>query len=186
MKKIPDNAKKVFEGERFTVWQWEQELFDGSYKTFESVTRDDVSTVIAVTKDKKLLFLEETQAGKESVYTFPSGTLEKEDTEESCARRELLEETGYQTDNLVFWYSKSAGNSVDFKYHIFIAKDCSRISEQQLDPGERISIKEMSLDEILEQIESIRFKNSTLYPILIKAKYSEDYRRELQTLLGIN
>jgi ADP-ribose pyrophosphatase len=185
MKKIPDNAKKVFEGERFSVWQWQQQLFDGSSKIFESVTRNDVSTIITVTDDGKLLFLKEEQSGKPLVYTFPSGTLEENDSPLLCAERELLEETGYKASSFAHWYTKSAGSSVDFDYHIFIAKGAKRDREQKLDPGEKIEIEEKTLEEILEIIEDIKFKNPTLYPILIKAKYSENYRKELKDLLGI-
>ncbi len=185
MKKIPDNAKKVFEGERFSVWQWQQQLFDGSSKVFESVARSDVSTVVTVTNNDKLLFLKEEQSGKPVVYTFPSGTLEKNDSPLLCAERELLEETGYKASSFTHWYTKSAGASVDFDYHIFIAKGAEKEREQKLDPGEKIEVEEKTLEEILEIIEDIQFKNLTIYPILIKAKYSEDYRKELKDLLGI-
>jgi ADP-ribose pyrophosphatase len=184
MKKIPDNAKKVFEGERFSVWQWQQ-LFDGSYKVFESVTRSDVSTVITVTNSGKLLFLKEEQSGKPAVYTFPSGTLEKNDSPMMCAERELMEETGYRASSLNHWYTKSAGSSVDFDYHIFVAKGAKMERGQKLDPGEKIEVEEKTLEEILEIIEDIKFKNPTIYPILLKAKYSEAYRKELKELLGI-
>jgi ADP-ribose pyrophosphatase len=185
MKKIPEHAKKVFEGKRFCVWQWDQELFDGTHKIFESVTRDDVSTVVAVTKEKKLLFLKEQQSGKEVMYTFPSGTLEVDDTPEACAVRELKEETGYETSTITHWFTQSAGNSVLYDYHIFIAKDVTKAGEQHLDPGERISVEELTLEEILERIEEIHFKNFALYPILLKAKYDESSRKELKDLLGI-
>ena len=185
MKKIPDNAKKVFEGERFVVWQWDQELFDKTHTIFESVTRADVSTTIAITREKKILFLKEEQSGKSIMYTFPSGTLDQGDTPLSCVKRELKEETGYTTNDITLWCTKSAGNSVIYDYHIFIAKDCIKDGDQELDSGEKIQVFEHTLDEVLAIIEEVDFKNFALYPILLKAKYSNEYKQELEKLFGI-
>ena len=44
-KGLPENAKLVFKGVLFDTWQWEQELFDGSYSTFEVVVRKG-STIV--------------------------------------------------------------------------------------------------------------------------------------------
>lgn len=33
--KLPPQAKKVFTGQIFDVYQWEQEMYDGSFETFE-------------------------------------------------------------------------------------------------------------------------------------------------------
>ena len=40
--KIPKNATKVFSGKTFDVYQWEQEMFDGSKKIFEKLKRNKI------------------------------------------------------------------------------------------------------------------------------------------------
>ena len=35
---VPDGATRVFQGEIFGVYQWPQQLFDGSTDTFETVS----------------------------------------------------------------------------------------------------------------------------------------------------
>ena len=57
---IPRHAKRVFKGEIFEVYQWPQEMFDGSIKTFEMVRRPDTVATIAVIEDK-IIVLEEEQ-----------------------------------------------------------------------------------------------------------------------------
>ena len=47
---MPEHAKKVFSGVMFDVYQWEQEMYDGSTATFEKLTRPDTAQVIPVTK----------------------------------------------------------------------------------------------------------------------------------------
>ena len=59
MGKIPEHAKKVFEGVLFDVYQWEQECFDGSHATFEAVERLGSVNVIPVVGDKILINDEE-------------------------------------------------------------------------------------------------------------------------------
>lgn len=49
---LPEHAKRVFEGEFFDVWQWTQKMYDGTEAIFESVVRDDSTTVIAAVGEK--------------------------------------------------------------------------------------------------------------------------------------
>ena len=45
---IPDHATCVFHGALFDVYQWQQEMFDGTYETFEMLRRPDTIAVIAI------------------------------------------------------------------------------------------------------------------------------------------
>src|SRR5690242_8634750 len=74
---IPEHAKRVFEGDIFDVWQWEQELYDGSSKIFEKLKRDDTVTVAASTPERKLMLLKDEQPGREPVLTFPGGRMDE-------------------------------------------------------------------------------------------------------------
>lgn len=58
---IPDHAQLVFTGKTFDVYQWEQEMFDGSTKTFEKLRRNHSIDIVAVDQDKKIYILEEEQ-----------------------------------------------------------------------------------------------------------------------------
>ena len=60
---IPDNAKKVFGGVLFDVYQWEQELFDGTKTIFEKLKRPDTVVVFPVLDDGKILLTEQEQPG---------------------------------------------------------------------------------------------------------------------------
>jgi hypothetical protein len=61
---IPENAKRVFEGKTFDVYQWEQEMFDGKTKIFERLQRNHSVDVIAVSAEGKIYILEERQPGR--------------------------------------------------------------------------------------------------------------------------
>lgn len=52
--KIPEDAKLVFKGVIFDVYQWEQEMFDGTYETFEAIKRVGTVQIIPTIGDKAL------------------------------------------------------------------------------------------------------------------------------------
>lgn len=49
---IPEQAGCVFHGEIFDVYQWQQEMFDGSYERFEMLRRPDVGMADLATVQK--------------------------------------------------------------------------------------------------------------------------------------
>ena len=58
MKKwIPENAICAYKWKLFSIWQWEQEMFDWKIKTFEKVERPDTIDIIASTNEWKILIL---------------------------------------------------------------------------------------------------------------------------------
>lgn len=52
---MPENAKRVFKGILFDVYQWQVNGYDGSTKTFEKLKRPDTAMVIPVTEDGKII-----------------------------------------------------------------------------------------------------------------------------------
>src|SRR5258708_7335821 len=95
------NSKKVFQGEIFSVWQWEQEMFDGSKKTFERITRNDAASMIGVLPDKKIVLVWDQQPDRSGVLTPAGGGIEEGESPEEGAKREFREETGYVAEIVV-------------------------------------------------------------------------------------
>ncbi|HEX7259978.1 MAG TPA: NUDIX hydrolase, partial [Candidatus Saccharimonadia bacterium] len=93
-KLLPPNANRVFKGQIYDVYQWEQELFDGSTGTFEMLKRPDTVKVLAV-KDGKIVVLEEEQPYHGTFFDVPGGRHDDaSETELQAMQRELREETG--------------------------------------------------------------------------------------------
>ena len=55
--KFPDNAKKVFEGVIYDVYQWPQKLYDGTTVTYERVNRQNTVSVLGITREKQILLI---------------------------------------------------------------------------------------------------------------------------------
>lgn len=86
--KVPSQAKRVFKGIIFDVYQWEQELFDGSKQTFEMLKRPDTVEVIAV-KDGSILMSRQSQPNKHDFFSLFGGRVEPDEEPLAAAQREL-------------------------------------------------------------------------------------------------
>lgn len=147
---IPENAQRVFKGKIFDVYQWEQRLFDGSIETFEKIKRTDTVNVIPITHDNKLILSEQEQPGAPPFIGVLGGRINKYESPEDAAHRELMEEAGIETGNMVLWFTDQFIEKIDWAVYTFIAKECKKISEQSLDSGEKIKLIYVSFDEFLD------------------------------------
>jgi len=133
-KPLPRHAKKVFEGIIFSVWQWEQELYDGSQATFERITRGGVTHAVGVLPDGKILMTEDEQPQRGAVITPSGGKIEPGEAPEDAAVREFREETGYVVGELKPWHSYlPASDKISYVCWAYVARDLVKDGEQELE-----------------------------------------------------
>lgn len=180
---MPHAAVRVFEGELFNVYQWQQEMFDGSTRVFERLSQRDGVDVIAVTSSNTFLLLAEEQPARAPFLSIPGGRIDTaHEAIEAAARRELLEETGYAPASVELWfrvtpYAKNA--SAD---HIYIMRGCTKIQEADLDPGEKIEVRELSFDAFCEHVLRDDFRTKTV-SLKIATMLARGEKEVLRTLL---
>ncbi len=177
---IPENAKKVFSGVIFDVYQWQQQMYDGSFKTFEKIGRDDAVNIIAITADNKIIVTEEEQPNKRPFITIPGGKIEKDEDPETAAKRELLEETGYAPERLELFSAIQPFSKMDWTIYTFIGRDSKKVAEQRLDNGEKIDLKLVSFEEFLDITEHPLFRLPDLTIRVLKAKLDPATMTELK------
>ncbi|HYH35987.1 MAG TPA: NUDIX hydrolase [Candidatus Saccharimonadales bacterium] len=145
---VPEGAKLVFQGKIFATYQWPQKLFDGSEYTFEMLKRTDTVSVICVV-DGKLLVIDDEQPHLGTRRSFPGGRVDPtDDTVEAAAKREVLEETGYSLKNWKLLKVHQPYRKIEWFVHVFLAWDTADKQEPALDPGEKISVEQLSFDEV--------------------------------------
>lgn len=155
--KLPSNAKKVFQGQIFSVYQWEQELYDGSKATFEALKRLGTIQIIPTTADGKIYLSYEEQPTKPRSYTLLGGRQEPDEDPAITAKRELLEEAGLESDDWELYKTFGSEGKIEWTTYLFIARNCRKVAEPHLDAGEKIEVKEVTFDEFLKIVSDESF-----------------------------
>lgn len=117
---------------------------------FYVVEYPDWSCVVALTADDHLLLVEQYRHGVERFsLELPAGAVDEGETPLEAARRELLEETGYEADDWMHLGSCAPEPSKHTNFaHIYLARDLRRAGEQELDSLETIRVHHVSLNKI--------------------------------------
>lgn len=180
----PDNARLVFSGVLFDIYQWEQKLFDGTTTTFETIRRrHDSANIIAVTSDGKIILGKEEQPGMAPFVGLPAGRIEVGEDPLVAAGRELLEETGYQTQNWQLWDAVQPATRMDWACFTFLAKGCQKVRDQSPDAGEKIEPMLVSFDEFMDLIAEPSFRDTEVALELLRRKNHSTKLAELRRQL---
>lgn len=182
-RRLPDNAKLVFKGVIFEVWQWEQKMYDGSTQVFESIKRPDTVIVLAVVGDKILLQKQQQPDVKYWFHSIPGGRVDDGEDAAHAARRELEEESGYTSDDWQLWKSYSPYRKSIWSLHCFIARNCQKAGEPQLDGGEKIEDQLITFEELLALADDPMFTERELVPEFYQMRLDPQKKKEFYKIL---
>lgn len=149
---------------------------DGSvFEPYYSYSRKDYVVIVASDTDGKYLCVRQYRQGIEEVTTeFPAGGIERKDGREyggsgdvsaedaiEAAKRELREETGYESDEWRPLLKVPSNATIADNYaHLFVARNCRRVSGQHLDDTEFLNVIKLSAQEIEELIAEEKFQQA--------------------------
>jgi len=181
---IPPHAKRVFKGVIFDVYQWEQEMFDGTRAIFEKLKRPDTVVVFSVLPDGKIILTEQEQPGKIPFIGATGGRVDEGEDILTAAKRELLEESGYIAENFILWDARHPVGKIDWVVYTFIAKGLKKIGDIDLDGGEKIKLLPLTLDELIDIAtdEKTYFAEQEIIMKFMEAKYDPEKKKELEEL----
>lgn len=141
---------------------------------FYTVAIPDAAMVAAITPDGKILLKQEFRyACGEQVIECPAGMFEENETDPlAVAKRELLEETGYESSDWTYLGSTLESTSkLTNRMHLFLAKDCEKTSAQHLDANEHLTVTEVYLNTAVVMVMNGTINaNSTAHLILKVAR----------------
>ena len=121
------------------------------------------ATAFAVTKEGKVIMTKQyRQALGEVCIELPGGCVDKTDTSfEDAIKRELLEETGYEFEEIKSLGKISANPSTNTNLmHMFLATGGKKVKEQSLDANEEIDIMLLSFDELMQLVDENKIMQS--------------------------
>jgi ADP-ribose pyrophosphatase len=137
---------------------------DGSvYEPYYSYTRRSYVVIVASDEEGEFLCVKQFRQGIREVTTeFPAGGIESDEQDALLtAKRELREETGYESDEWEHLMTVPSNATIADNYaHIYRAKNCRKVSGQNLDDMEFLNIKRYTADEIEELISSGQFQQA--------------------------
>jgi ADP-ribose pyrophosphatase len=181
---LPENAQKVFSGVMFDVYQWEQEMFDGTKETFEKLKRPDRVTVFAILDDGKIILTKQEQPGKEPFIGAAGGRVDPGEDILEAAKRELLEETGYEADEFILWKSLQPIGKIEWAVYVFVARKLKKTSELSLGAGEKIEVMAVDFDEFTKIALQENFYEQEVYRDIVEAMFNDVKMNELKKLLS--
>lgn len=153
-------------------------LPDGNvFSPFYNYSRRNYVIVVASDEQGKFLCVKQFRHGIEKVTTeFPAGGIERSGKQEYAdgeedktlaedalvaAKRELIEETGYESDEWQHLITIASNATMADNYaYVYRAKNCRKISGQHLDDTEFLGVEKHSAEEIEEMIRTGNFEQA--------------------------
>ncbi len=138
----------------------------GPYYTY---SRRDYAVIVASDEEGRFLCVRQFRPGLRQVTTeFPAGGLERKDGEPftlekalAAAKRELREETGYESDTWAHLLTIPSQATLSDNYAwIFRAENCRPAAAQKLDEMELLDVLTLSPGEIEDLIFTGRFQQA--------------------------
>lgn len=129
-------------------------LPNGAVQDFTIKDERAAVCIFALTKNNEVIIAKQFRPGPEKVLMeLPGGGLNSDELPIDCARRELLEETGYEG------IMEFIGTTLDCAYsnlirYNFVATNCKIKSKQQLDDSEFIEVHLISLEDFVTHLRS--------------------------------
>ncbi|MFQ5633273.1 MAG: NUDIX hydrolase [bacterium] len=151
----------------FGVFQiWQNTSFSprtGKEHTFYVLDSANWVNVIPITPEGKVVLIHQFRHGTEEVtLEIPGGIVDASDSDPAAsARRELVEETGYDTENII-QIGEVTPNPAILNNHCytFLAKDVQLTYKQAFDSSEDIDVELFDLEAIPELIQNGRITHA--------------------------
>ena len=132
----------------------------GGWSFVQRTTGVGVVAIIAVTRENKLVLVEQHRPPlNQTVLELPAGlvgdlTDRPQESLQEAARRELLEEVGYQATTWSEWVTvASSAGLTDECVTLFFAQDLEKVSPGGGDASEKIIVHEIPLSQIDEYLD---------------------------------
>ncbi|MGB2728255.1 MAG: NUDIX hydrolase [Halobacteriota archaeon] len=150
-------SKQIYEGRIVNLRVDTVSLPDGRTKLREIVVHPGAAAIVPLMNEEVLLVEQYRKAVDSPTLEIPAGTIEEGESPEECAKRELIEETGFQASKLdkLIEYYPSPGFSSEM-IHVFKASGLKKVSDAEAE----LSITFVRLEELLAMIKRGEIKDS--------------------------
>ena len=148
----------------------------GEPHQFVVLETPDWVNVVPVTRDRQVVLVRQFRHGLgQTSLEIPGGLVDPGETADMAARRELLEETGYEAlgwEYLGFVHPNPAFQNN--RCHSYLALDCELVGEPALDSGEDIAVELVPVSKLAEMAAT----GAITHGLVLNALYWFLYERE--------
>ncbi len=146
------SKNELFKGKFTSLWETHFLDKNGKERAWEFVKKNDFVSVLAITKEKEILFLKQFRVSNERYcYQSVAGLIDPGEPNEEAAKRELMEETGYTAEKFIPLRSVlNAPGSLSNTVYPFIALDAYKVNDNRGDATEDIEVVKIPMDGLYE------------------------------------
>lgn len=153
MKATVHNSKRLHKGRVFELFSENITLPNGVTTDIDILHHPGAAAIVPMSDEKTLVWIRQYRhAVGEYIWEIPAGTLDPEEAPLVCAKRELIEETGFSANS---W--QSLGQIVPVpgysneRIHLFLARDLSPM-QQNLDRDELLDVHHIPFEEAVAMV----------------------------------
>ena len=177
------SSRTIYRGRVLRLHVDRVKLANGRETTREIVEHPGAAAIIPILDNGNLLVVKQYRAATHrQLMEIPAGTLEPGESPLSCAKRELVEETGYAARRIrkLFSCYLAPGYSTE-KIHFFLATRLIPTKGKQ-EEDESIATQAIDLRQALRAIERGKIQDAkTISALYYLATYARRYRRVSKT-----
>jgi|GEM_PF-36914 len=162
----------IHRGRTFTLLKENLTLENGVTVDLEIIRHPGASAIVPLSGDNTVILIKQYRhAIGDFIWEIPAGTLQENEAPLECAKRELIEETGFSAGT---WQKLGEITPVpgyaDERIHLFLACELEP-AEQNLDKDEMIRVHEIGLEDAMEMIYQGTIQDGKTTAALFLAKH---------------
>ncbi|MGC9175382.1 MAG: NUDIX hydrolase [Thermoprotei archaeon] len=152
MQPIRLSSEKIYQSKTFALYREAFEK-DGRMISVDVVRHRGAVGILPILDNEVILERQFRYSLNAWILEIPAGTLEVNESDEECAKRELSEETGYSTDKLIKIGQIAPTPGYDDEIiRLFVAWVGNERSQQRLDQDEAIHVLHLNKNELIKKI----------------------------------
>ena len=156
-----NHTSTLYQGRVFRLEKENVTLGNGVTTDLDVIHHPGAAAMVPLTGDNKVILLRQYRhAVRQEIWEIPAGTLEKDENPQTCAAREIEEETGYAAANFV-----RLGKIIpvpgysDETITLFLCTGLT-LKQQKLDADEQITVSPVPFDEAITMIRDGRIQDA--------------------------
>ncbi|WP_425666906.1 NUDIX hydrolase [Vibrio tubiashii] len=169
---MENTTKTIHSWKRISLIEESILLPNGKKIAHTTISHPGAAVILPIDENGHIIVINQYRPSlKKWLLELPAGTLESDEPIESCAHRELEEETGYSAKSMVSLgqVTPLAGFCDEIQY-LFVAKQLTQTKRYQCDEDEVIDVLSLSVEQLEQKVIDGEITDAKTIACLSKAK----------------